>query len=145
MDLRIWSPFFDLEKDLRSMRERLPSILGEQPEWVFRPTTDMKREDGNIIVTTELPGIDPENDVEITVENDVLVIRGEKSEERETQDEDRFLHERHYGTFERRLPLPEGVDPDSIDASYEKGVLTVTVPMPEITVEKKRSIPIKTG
>lgn len=145
MDLKIWSPFFDLEKDIRSMWDRFPSMLGEAREWAFRPTTDMTREDGNLVVTAELPGIDPDEDIEITIENDVLVIKGEKSEEKEIGEEDRYLRERHYGSFERRLPLPEGVDPESIEATYDKGVLTVTVPMPEVSVEKKRSIPITTG
>lgn len=145
MDLKIWSPFFDLEKDIRSMWDRFPSMLGEAREWAFRPTTDMTREDGNLVVTAELPGIDPDEDIEITIENDVLVIKGEKSEEKEIGEEDHYLRERHYGSFERRLPLPEGVDPESIEATYDKGVLTVTVPMPEVSVEKKRSIPITTG
>lgn len=142
MELKVWSPFYEIEKEFRSMRDRFPSFFGELTTFDFRPITDMRREEGNLIVTAELPGIDPQKDVEITVEEGMLVITGEKTEEKEVHEEDRYLCERHFGSFERRLPLPDGVDPETISASYDKGILTVTVPIPELTVEERRSIPI---
>jgi HSP20 family protein len=144
MELKVWTPFLDLEKDIRSMFDRLPKMMGES-SFEFRPTTDVVRENGTLVVTAELPGIDPDQDVQIMLEGDLLIIRGEKSAEKEIQEKDRYLHERHFGSFERKVPLPDGVDPDAISASYEKGILTVRVPLPATSAAKARTIPIKVG
>lgn len=81
-------------------------------------------EEGGYVVRAELPGIDPDQDVEVTVEGDVLTIRGERREE--TKDKNR--REFHYGSFRRSVPLPKGTDPEKITASYTDGVLEVRVP-----------------
>jgi len=145
VELKVWTPFLDLQREMRSLFDRFPRILGETPEFEFSPTTDVVRENGSIVVTAELPGIDPQKDVQIMLEGDMLVIKGQKVAEKEITEKDRYLHERHFGSFERRLPLPDGVDPDSIAATYDKGVLTVRVPVPAEAAEKARSIPIKVG
>jgi HSP20 family protein len=145
VELKVWTPLFDLEKEMRSVFDRFPRIFGDSPEFVFRPTTDMVRENGDLVVTVEVPGLDIESDVEVMVEGDVLVIKGEKSAEKELSEKDRYMHERHFGSFERRLPLPDGVMPEAIEATYDKGVLKIKVPMPAETVETVRSIPIKVG
>lgn len=144
MELRMWTPFLDLQKELRSFFDRFP--WEESPELEFSPTTDVVRENGSLVVTAELPGINPEKDVQIMLDGDVLVIKGKKVAEKEMTEGDRYMRERHFGSFERRLPLPDGVDPDSIAATYDKGVLTVRVPMPAATAPiEARSIPIKVG
>lgn len=144
MELKVWTPLLDLEKEVRSLFERFPRSLGAELD--FRPTTDVVQEDGTLVVTTEVPGIDPEKDIEITLDDDMLVIKGHKSAEKEVSEENSYLLERHFGSFERRLPLPDGVDPDAISASYDKGVLTVRVPIPPEAVESTpRAIPIKVG
>jgi HSP20 family protein len=144
VELKIWTPLLDLEKELRSLFDRFPHPLGSELD--FRPTTDVVREDGTLVVTTEVPGIDPENDIEITLDDDMLVIKGHKTAEKEVSEKDSYLLERHFGSFERRVPLPDGVDPDAITASYDKGVLTVRVPIPPEAVESiPRAIPIKVG
>jgi HSP20 family protein len=102
----------------------------------------MYRENGDLVVTAELPGIDPEKDLKITVEADVLVIHGEKTVEKEVTEKDRYLKERSFGHFERRIPLPEGVDPDKLSARYDKGVLTVKVPLPTKVEPVKKQIPV---
>jgi HSP20 family protein len=94
---------------------------------------DVTRTDGELIVTAELPGIDPYKDVEITVDEDYLTVKGEKSQEKEVSEEDRYMHERKYGKFVRRVPVPEGVSADKIAANYAKGILTVKVTLPEET------------
>lgn len=119
--------------------------LGESTLFEFRPTTDVVRENGTLKVTAELPGIDPEKDVEITIEGDVLLIRGTKTATEEVTEKDRYLRERHFGSFERRIPMPDGVNPDSIKATYDKGVLTVRVPMPKEAETMVRKIPIIIG
>ncbi|HKY46787.1 MAG TPA: Hsp20/alpha crystallin family protein [Acidimicrobiia bacterium] len=145
MELKVWTPFFNMEKDMRTMFDKVQKAFGETTFFEFRPTTDMVRENGTLVVTTELPGIDPDKDVEITIEGDVLLIKGSKTAEKEVTDKDRYMHERHFGNFERRLLLPDGVESEMIVATYDKGVLTVKVPMPAETEEKPVKIPIKAG
>ena len=81
-------------------------------------------DEGTYVVRAELPGIDPEKDLEVNVENDMLSIRGERREETKEKNRREF----HYGSFRRTLSLPRGVDPDKITASYTDGVLEVRVP-----------------
>ena len=141
----MWTPFFNMEKEMRSMFDPFRKALGESTLFEFRPTTDVVRENGTLKVTAELPGIDPEKDVEITIEGDVLLIRGTKTATEEVTEKDRYLRERHFGSFERRIPMPDGVNPDSIKATYDKGVLTVRVPMPKEAETMVRKIPIIIG
>ncbi len=82
-------------------------------------------EEGNYVVRAELPGMDPEKDVEVTVDDDVLTISGERREEMR----EKHRREFHYGSFRRTLSLPRGVRPDQITASYTNGVLEVRVPL----------------
>jgi HSP20 family protein len=142
VELKVWRPLFDIEREIRSMFERPTWMMTEAPIFPIRPRTDLVHEDGHLAVTAELPGIDPEKDVSITVEDDVLIIKGEKTKEKEFEEKDRFIHERHFGTFERRIPLPDGVDPDAIEASYDKGVLKIVVPLPEEKVQEPRKIDV---
>lgn len=127
MKLELWRPFLDLEKELI----RFPRFVTEGFDFPFHPSMDVARTNGELVVTAELPGIDPDKDVEITVDDDYLIIKGEKSEEKEVSEEDRYMHERKYGKFVRRVPVPAGVSADKIAAKYTKGILTVTVTLPE--------------
>lgn len=130
MKLELWRPLIDMEKGWESLL-RTPRLAAEELGFPFRPSMDITRTDGELIVTTELPGIDPAKDVEITVNEDFLTIKGEKSEEKETAEEDRYMRERKYGRFVRRVPVPEGVGAKDISAKYTQGVLTVKVTLPE--------------
>lgn len=143
MELKRWAPLLDLEAEMRTMFDRYWAPEERERMFPFKLVTDMHREDNDLVITVELPGIDPEKEVDLTVEDDVLIISGEKTEEREVDEEDRYLHERRYGHFERKILLPDGVDPDSVSASYDKGVLTVRVPVPMEAEAAPRSIPIK--
>lgn len=143
MELKTWSPLFDLEREMRSMFDRYwPAELGER---TLRLVTDMHREGDKLLMTVELPGIDPEKDLEVSVEGDILSIKGEKTDEREVEKESHFLAERRYGRFERTFMLPDGVDPERVSASYDQGVLTVEIPVPEIQEQGTRTIPIRAG
>ena len=93
------------------------------------------------VVRAELPGIDPEKDVEITVTGDVLHLRAERQEKSETKKEG-YRSEFRYGSFERTFPLPKGTDPDTIEADYADGILTVKVPVPVDKEEVHRVIPV---
>ncbi|MBV9263189.1 MAG: Hsp20/alpha crystallin family protein [Candidatus Eremiobacteraeota bacterium] len=104
------------------------------------PSTDVTETDKEIAVTAEMPGLE-RKDVEITLENDILTIRGEKKIEIPPDQKDtsknQHLSERAYGVFYRTLQLPPGIDPASIQATMSKGVLKVTIPKPARSQPKK--------
>lgn len=88
-------------------------------------------EDGTLVVRAELPGIDPDTDVEITLSEGMLQISAERTEEEDTSGRSFRRRELRYGSFARNLPVPQGVDEDKITATYRDGILEVRVPMPE--------------
>ena len=90
------------------------------------PAIDVSEDDGNYVVTAELPGVKRE-DVNVELEEDVLTIRGEKRSEREEKKEKRRFVERSYGTFSRSFTLPANADPERVSAAFKDGVLTVTI------------------
>ena len=103
-------------------------------------------EDDELVVRAEMPGIDPERDVEITVDEGVLTITAERTQEE--KEEKRHFHRRElrYGSFVRRVPLPEGVDQDAISAQYENGILEVRAPLPEQAPSREvRRVPVAHG
>jgi len=96
--------------------------------WI--PATDVSEDKESIRISMELAGVNPE-DVRISLENNVLTIRGDKKQEEEENNERVHRIERTYGTFERTFVLPSTVDPDRIEAQHENGLLTVTIPKAE--------------
>ncbi len=96
----------------------------EATEWA--PAIDVVTEDGNLVIRAELPGVKQE-DVDITLHNNVLTISGERKAEQEEERGGYYVRERRYGSFSRSLTIPEGVDESKIHARYENGVLEVTV------------------
>lgn len=99
-------------------------------------------EGDNVVVRAELPGIDPDKDIEITVEGGRLQITAERREEE--QKEGRRFHRRElrYGSFSRTVLLPEGTDEEAITATYQHGVLEVHIPTPQAAAKEARRIPI---
>jgi HSP20 family protein len=95
----------------------------------FAPT-DVSEDENTLRITMELPGVDP-NDVRLSLENNVLTIRGEKKQQLDDTSERVHRFERTYGMFERTFVLPNTVDSERIDARYENGVLLVTIPKAE--------------
>jgi HSP20 family protein len=93
-------------------------------EWA--PAVDVLQRDGDLVVRAELPGVRPE-DVDITLQNRVLTISGERREEQEEERGGYYVRERRRGSFSRSMTLPEGVDEDRIRARYDNGVLEVTI------------------
>ncbi|MBY8880214.1 Hsp20/alpha crystallin family protein [Actinacidiphila acidipaludis] len=114
---RWWPPFSewfeDLPLDLRSG--------GEHPIRV-----EESREEGAYTVRAELPGVDPDKDIEITVDGGVLTVHAERAEEKKDKERSEF----RYGSFTRSVQLPPGVDENDVTATYDNGVLTVTAPVP---------------
>ncbi len=138
MELKLWSPLFDLE---REWRIAFPRFFGESG-MEFRPSIDIVKREGELVITAELAGVDPE-DVEVTLDDNFLLLKGEKSEETEISEDDRYIHERAYGKFQRRIPMPEGVSADKIEATTTNGVLTLHVTLPEEVVAEPRKILIE--
>ena len=108
------------------------------------PQIDLHETDKAYTLTVELPGID-EKDVDLSVHNGVLTLKGEKRYEKESGDEDARMIERHYGRFERSFTLPSAVDEAKIDAKFDKGVLKVTLPKNPEAVSPGRRISIGKG
>lgn len=99
---------------------------------------DVAETDKEYEVKAELPGVD-EKDVDVSLANNVLTIRGEKKSEREEKEKDYYLSERSFGSFRRDIPLGTDVDEDKIEARFEKGVLTVRLPKsPEVQTRTRR-------
>jgi HSP20 family protein len=116
----------------------------ETPLTVLRPlsSTPLRVEeyvkDGHYEVRAEIPGVDPEKDIDVTVSKGVLTIKAEKRHETEGKHHSEF----HYGAFARSLALPAGADDQHIQAFYGNGVLEVTVALKEKQEEAQRSIPV---
>jgi len=96
----------------------------------WSPAADVAEHDDKYVVSVELPGVNKE-DVNITMQDNVLVIRGEKKQEKETKESDYRRFERSYGSFQRTFALPISVKTENIDAAYKDGILTVTLPKAE--------------
>lgn len=97
---------------------------------------DLIEQDEQYVVKASVPGINPE-DIEITLNDGLLTIKGETTEEHETKEENYHLRERHFGSFARRVTLPSNIDAEKIEATNENGVLTLTLPKAE-SVKPKR-------
>jgi HSP20 family protein len=130
-------PFRTLAFDLE------PFWRGEV-SWATAPAVDVVEKDKGYEITAELPGMDEKN-IELTVSGRMLRIKGEKNEEKEEKKKDYHLSERRYGSFERSFGIPEGVDEDKIDASFKKGVLTVTLPKRPEAQKPEKKIAVQSG
>ena len=110
------------------------------------PKIDIAESKDAIEVTAELPGVD-ENDLDVTLVNGMLTVRGEKRTERDEQDKDKNWHvvERSYGSFSRAIPLPFDPDPAKVEAKFDKGVLHIHLPKPAEVAQRQQKIEIKKG
>ena len=126
------SPLSSLQSEMNRMFEDFfnqPfgfSIQRARPQAVV-PALDVKEDENSIVVTAELPGIE-RNDVEISVQEDMLEIRGQKCEESKRDEENYHVVERSYGAFSRRIMLPAEVDSEQAEATMQNGVLTLRLP-----------------
>lgn len=152
-----WWPIESLRREVNSLIDdvsrgswRLPgrrSIFDMEPRWRemtwgTMPAVDIVEKDKAYEITAELPGMDASN-IEVKLSNGALTIRGEKSEEKEEKKEDYHLSERRYGSFERRFQVPQGVDAEKIDASFKKGVLSLTLPKTAEAKASEKKIAVK--
>lgn len=108
------------------------------------PAIDVVEGEKEYRITAELPGMGA-GDVDLGISGDLLTIKGEKKEQREEKTDSYYLSERRYGSFQRTFQLPEGVDREKIDASFDKGVLTVTLPKTAEAAQQQRKIEVKSA
>jgi HSP20 family protein len=120
-----------------------PLLRYETSFGVSAPVVDVVEKEKEYQVSAELPGLE-EKDVEVSVADDMLTIKGEKKEEKEEKAKNYYLSERRYGAFQRSFQLPPGVDSAKIEANFQKGVLTVTLPKTPEAQKKEKKIEIKT-
>ncbi|MDJ0781090.1 MAG: Hsp20/alpha crystallin family protein [Desulfosarcinaceae bacterium] len=113
------------------------SWLAKETQW--QPMVDVVEEEAQFRVNAELPGID-KKDIHVDVKNNVLTLRGERSEEKRDETGHYYRRERRFGSFTRRFNLPENVDPEAITADYKNGVLSITIPKPEKSVPKEITV-----
>jgi HSP20 family protein len=108
------------------------------------PTLDVKENEKEIVVKADLPGMD-EKDINLTIHNGVLSLRGEKKSEHTDERENYHVMERSYGSFQRSIRLPDTIDEDKAEARFDKGVLTISLPKRPETVSAQKKIQIKGG
>jgi HSP20 family protein len=135
---------FALMKEFAEEMDRsfagLPLAETEMREWA--PAVEYKRQNGNLVVSAELPGLKKE-EVTVEITPEALTLKGERKREKKEEKEGYFRSERTYGRFYRYVPLPEGAKVEQAEAKIADGVLTVTVPIPE-EKENRRTIEVKT-
>ena len=128
---RLFNTFFDA-----------PTGAGQAPARRWIPAMDLAESESDFILRADLPGLS-EQDVKIELEDNVLTVSGERKSEHEERKEGFYRAERAYGSFSRSLTLPEGVDPERVSATFDRGVLEVRVPKPE--AKKPRKVAISVG
>ena len=156
--MQAWTPLESLRREVDRLFEDFDrgswmspfrrSVFDIEPFWRREvalgaaPSVDIVEKDNAYEVTAELPGMDEKN-VEVKLVDGGLTIKGEKREEKEEKKKDYYLHERHFGSFERCFAVPEGVETDKIEASFKKGVLTVTLPKKPEAQKPEKKIEVK--
>jgi HSP20 family protein len=134
---RLFDEFFDRPFGLSPFFDEQAFMGG------FAPNMDVSETDKEVTISAELPGMEPE-DIQIALDHNILTISGEKHAEKEEKDKRYYRLERSYGSFSRSIPLPEGVEEDSIDASFNRGVLKIKLPKTVEAQKRSKKITIKT-
>jgi len=149
MSIMRWRP----RGDLLSIREEMNRLFDDffsgwpekrrgllEGEWA--PSIDIAETEEELVVTAELPGVKQE-EVDITIADDVLTLKGEKKEEKEVKEKNYHRIERNYGSFQRSISLPTSVQADKAKATYKDGILTINVPKVEEAKPKQIKISVE--
>jgi HSP20 family protein len=136
-----WEPFRDLmvmqDRMTRLFDETLSRVWKEEvPRGVWSPPVDILEKGTEVILKIDLPEMD-QNEIDIKVEENALIIQGERKFIKETSDTNYLQIERPYGTFRRTFAIPRGIDQEKIKAAYKDGVLRVVLPKREVVHPKK--------
>jgi HSP20 family protein len=144
--LASWNPFNISSNDLFNIHREFDRVRGgevaDDSSATWLPAVDILEEEGSYKVRVELPGVS-KDDVKVTVQNDILTIRGEKKMEAEKKNDNYRRVERAYGSFLRSFSLPTSVNAGAIEASHENGILTLTLPKLEEAKPKQIEVKIK--
>jgi len=146
MNLVRWNPWREME----TFSDRVNRLFDGRffsPVWLseesglrdWAPVVDIYDHDEKIVVKAELPGVD-KKDIHVDVKDGVMTLRGERSFENEVKEGNYHRKERAFGKFHRSFTLPEGLDPDKVEADYKDGVLKIEIPKPEEKKPKKITI-----
>jgi HSP20 family protein len=131
MSLIKWDPF----REFPTLNERTGNFFGRNweapfPTTAWNPAVDIFENDNEVVIKAELPGMNAK-DIEVKLENNILVLKGERRFEKETKEENYHRVEREYGTFSRAFTLPVAVNAEKVSAEYKDGVLKVVLPKSE--------------
>ena len=140
------NPMATLQREMNHVFENFWNRVG-QFEWPWgsdEAKSDMVETDKAIEVSIELPGMEMK-DIEVTVNDDMLTVKGEKRIERQEEKKGYYLSERSYGAIYRTIPLPPGVDGEKAQASFKNGVLTIKLPQTPEAQAKVKRIEVKNG
>ena len=141
--LRRWEPFTELRRMRETMDRGWPDFFfgpeGEEAAENWAIPLDVVEEDDNIVVRAAMTGVKPE-DIDITVEDGVLTVKGRTATEKEHKEGDYLMRERRTGAFHRTLRLPRTVDTDKAGTTYEHGVVTIT--FPKLEAKKAKHLPV---
>ena len=143
-----WEPFKELQRMRTDMDRLWESFFEGKPArrqedmsgWV--PSLDLAETKDSYVVKAEIPGMEAK-DIDISLQNDLLTIRGEKKQEKEEKEENYHFVERTYGSFSRSIRLPQEIRGNKIKASYKDGVLKVTLPKSEEAKKKEMKIKVE--
>lgn len=146
---------FDLERDMDDLRREVNRVFGALPgmspfdigmgatqRWL--PAMDTVEEDGELKIALDVPGM-TQQDIDVEVVGDLLMIRGERRIERSNDQQQWHRFERATGSFERVVQMPDQIDPESVHATFDNGVLTVTMPAVSKTIASGKRIEITAG
>lgn len=146
--MRTWDPFDELRTMQSEMDRLFTRFLGAERTGegerigLWLPSIESYMKEGKLVIKAELPGVDAK-DLDVTLTERELVIRGERKAEKDEKEKDYSYREISYGSFERRFQLPEGVKTEELKAKFNNGLLEITVPVPEVPKAKKIEIDTK--
>lgn len=139
-------------KELRTMQEQMNRLLNiswnhdipgeDMKEGIWQPSVDIYETADAIVIKAELPGVD-QKDIDVRIEENTLILRGERKHEGEVKKENYHRIERYFGTFQRSFSLPATIDQENVAAICEKGVLTISLPKKEQIIPKQINVTVK--
>lgn len=139
-------------RELRSMQEQMNRLLnlswnhdltGEDlKEGIWQPAVDIYETEDSIVIKAELPDVD-QKDIEVRIEENTLILKGERKHEGEVKKENYHRIERYFGTFQRSFSLPATIQQEKVTATCDRGVLTITLPKKEETKPKQIKVEVK--
>jgi len=142
-------PFYSLQREMNSLFDSFfrgfdvaPRGLSADAMGMFTPSVDVKENEKEFIIKAELPGVEEKN-IDVTVTNDSVTIKGEKKEEKEDKDKNYYYMERSYGSFCRVIPLDAEIESGKAQASFKNGILDIKIPKNQSSKAKGTKVSIK--